>query len=844
MPLLSYSPSHTEIPVLERLTTGAARHRLIETLVEAVRAEVGREAHQHQLLIGSRGSGKTHALTLVGNRLRTDPELQSCVLPIVLAEEEVASHPADLMRKVLEKLAATLEAQQGLTGRDAALRESRATLAALRSERDDEQALGMAVGTLEAASSSLGRLLVLVIENLDMLFYAGQSLSRRTAVEGQWGLRRALLEARGLLVLGAAPSLFGEVTNPNAPFYDFFRLHHLSELSPEEMLSLIRSRLELERENEALDITRKKRLQALDENFDARTPKLRGLLVLTGGLPRFAHLIFDLLAETDISSVAATISRFLDEQTPYFQSRLDPRLIPEAELEILDTLASAPGPLTPKEIAGELRGKAPNAVAMFLKRLRERGLVRQVGPSRKDTRYDLTEPLFRVWRRFRLGRTEREQVVILAQFVAAMFERKELETEWQGLAEITTGELRRSVVESALRLKGWDPPEKARPHALVQEAEHEYMTGSLLKASEIYDQTVAIAREESPKKKGLIFLLNRSAHIKLLIGAPSKAMQLSTEAEQLATDLDDDLGRAHAIRNRGQVLFRLGDNQQALQAFHNADELYEKMGDDCGRANAIRNRGEVLVVLGDNQQALKAFHSAEELYRKVDDDLGRANAIRNRGEVLFRLGDSQQAVNAFRSAEELYRKVNDDLGLGGFHFENGRLAWAQEDWSKWLDHLLTAHQLALRLGHRFNTELAAEEVWKGLSKLAARVEPESFRRLLRSIQPLLRTAATEEAARDGLVRFALTLLAGPGPGFLLDVLPVLEGELPETQATILRPVRLAAEIQSGRRLKELAEEPEEMRRAVNEVLRWIEKNPKKTAGSRRDRAKRGRKKES
>ncbi len=320
MPVHSYSPSHTEIPDLDRLTTGTARRRLINTLTEAVRAEAGRESHQHQLLIGPRGSGKTHTLTLVAHRLRTDPELEPQVLPVVLAEEEVASHPADLMKTVLEKLAADLEAGSGLAGREAARRECGHALAALRSEGNPERALEIAVGALEAAAAALGRLLVAIIENLDTLLYAGPSLSRGTEIEGQWALRRVLLETRGLLVLGAAPTLFGEVTDPEAPFYDFFRLHHLNELPPEEMVALIKSRLDLELENETLDPARRTRLQALADHYEDRIPKLRGLLVLTGGLPRFAHLIFDLLAETDLSSVAGTLSRFLDEQTPSFRA--------------------------------------------------------------------------------------------------------------------------------------------------------------------------------------------------------------------------------------------------------------------------------------------------------------------------------------------------------------------------------------------------------------------------------------------------------------------------------------------------------------------------------------------
>jgi tetratricopeptide (TPR) repeat protein len=746
MPIHSYSPSHTEIPVLDRLTTGETRHRLLDTLTEAVRAEVGRESHQHQLLIGPRGSGKTHSLTLVAHRLSTDLELQSQVLPIVLAEEEVASHPADLMRRVLEKLADGLDAAVGLAGREAARRECGHALVALRSEEDDERALEIAVGALEAASAALGRLLVAILENLDSLLYAGPSLSRGSAIEDQWGLRRVLLETRGLLVLGAAPTLFGEVTDPEAPFYDFFRLHHLDELPPEEMLALIRSRLSLELEGENLDPARRARLQTLAEHFEERTPKLRGLLVLTGGLPRFAHLIFDLLAETDLSSVAGTLSRFLDEQTPYFQSRLDPRVVPKAELEVLDAIASAEGPLTPKEIAARLRARATNAVATYLKRLRERGLVKPSSTLRKTIRYDLTEPLFRVWRRFRRSRAERDQVVLLAEVVAAMFDRPELEADWQDLIQTAAAGLRRNVVEAALGLQGWRPP---RPELtptpeelpgpiqkIIDRAEKEYSTGSLPRAFELYEEAVERVRHDCPATS-LTWPLNRFSLLALSAGNFETAMQVADEAEVLATQQADDLGRAAAILNRGMILLSLRDNSEAFKAF--------------------------------------------------------------------------------QLAESVFYKVGFDFGVGVCAAGYGLLNLVEKNWEEGLDQLLTAHRITRELAVRYNLDFAVI-IWNTLAQLVTLVDSDRFRRLLRRIQPLLSQIGTEEIARQQVVQFAVDLLTSQGPEFLLDILSILEAGLPASASSLLRPLRLTAEVQIGASPSELPEEPEEMRRAVSQVL--------------------------
>ncbi|HEX6900361.1 MAG TPA: hypothetical protein VF789_11630 [Thermoanaerobaculia bacterium] len=789
MPVLSYSPSHTEIPILESLTTGESRHRLIETLVDAVRSEIGRESHQHQLLIGPRGSGKTHTLTLVAHRLRTDPELQSAVLPVVLAEEEVASYPADLMRKVLGKLASILETAPDLKGRDAALRESRNALAALRSEKDDERALDIVIGALESASAALNRLLVVVIENLNSLLYAGPGLSRRATLQGQWGFRRALLESRGLLLLGAAPSLFGEVTQSEAPFYDFFRLHRLGELPPEEMLALIRSRLDLELRKETLDSTRKSRLQTLSDHFDERVPKLRGLLVLTGGLPRFAHLIFDLLAETDVSSVAGTISRFLDEQTPYFQSRLDPRLIPEAELEILDILASSSAPLTPKEIASELRGGVPNAVATFLKRLRDRGLVRPVGNSRKDTRYDLTEPLFRVWRRFRLGRTEREQILVLAEFVAAMFEKGELETELQLLEGLEVSNLRRNVVQSALGLLDKLSPLYASSpfQELIEEAERAFREGNASRALKIFEAALQQISEADPRRK--LEILNRMAPVAFSAGMVERALNAIEEAESIARSLDYPLGLAETLLNRGFAYLNLLDYQQALEATRAAERTFQKIG---------------------NKQ-------------------GYATALLNSAWAVFQLGDSQQALQLIQKSEQTFQRLNDLNQVFHCRLLYGQITLKAGRWEEYIEHQIRSYQLMGETANNLIRTQSIQTLWGNLSKLASQADPDRFRRLVRLTEPLLQSVRPEEFMLVYVIRFGADLLRTSGPELLLDVLPILEAGLPEEYSIALHPLRLAAEIQTGKMPKELPEESEEMRRVVREVFEYLKKAPSDTS---------------
>lgn len=787
MRLLSYSPAHSEIAVLERLTTGETRIRLIETLVAAVRAEVGREIHQHQLLIGPRGSGKTHALTLVAHRLRTDPELGSRTLPIALAEEEVASHPADLMHKVLSALDERLPHEKGIerSTLQAAQKVCRTALAALRSETDDERALEIAVGTLDEAATALSRLLVLIVENLDTLLYSGPGLSRRSAAAGQWALRKALLESRGLLLLAAAPSQFGEVSNPQAAFYNFFRLHQLGELAPEEMLDLIRRRLEVELENPELDAAHRHRLDALSASMEARIPKLRGLLTLTGGLPRFAHLIFDLLSETEMTSIVGLLARFLDAQTPYFQSRLDPRMVPEEELEILDLLATSEGPLTPKEIAGRLRAKSSNAVATYLKRLRERGLVRPLGTTRKETRYDLSEPLFRIWRRFRIGRVERDRVVVLAELVAAIFEPTELAADWEALVADPSAALRRRILEAALVRSGWRlvGPESSKvlvePETadLLVRAHGAAEANSRQQAFELYREAIERMRQRQDRK-ALARFLGQFAELAYWSGEIKAALAAAEEGEKIASAIQDHLG--HALS-----LFIQGIAKPA----------------DSARA------------------ALALLCEAEGLFQSAGYEFGRASVIRERGIVHFKLGEKQEGLEAIRKAETIFRALGEPRLAARCVFIYDALVFSESRFDDGLGYLAEAYRIARDAERATAAGAAARELWGWLHAFTARrPEPTQLVPLLLRVGPLIQASNEDEEQLGHLARFALMALYSLSGEPFLEILPTLEGALPEIHSTYLHPFRLAAEIQTGRHSVDLPTEPEEMRRAVQEVL--------------------------
>src|ERR1043166_9364717 len=79
----------------------------------------------------------------------------------------------------------------------------------------------------------------------------------------------------------------------------------------------------------------------------------------------------------------------------------------------------------PTEIAAATR-LTPNQVSTQLRRLSILGYVRLADSEGRNNYYTLSEPLYAIWHRMRLGREERQRMQWLVDFVKAWYDHREL----------------------------------------------------------------------------------------------------------------------------------------------------------------------------------------------------------------------------------------------------------------------------------------------------------------------------------------------------------------------------------------------------------------------------------
>lgn len=393
-----YNPRDTPPEQLEAMLTG--REHLLKEVLDSLREQAGSASRQHWLLRGPRGIGKTHLTGIIHHRVSTDAALSKVYLPLWLGEADVYEvySPATLLMRIAERL---VEAVPGAKMREA--------LIELEGTGDEDALFEELAALLTEEAKRQGRILLVLMENLDALFESFAP-KQRTAQTRQ--LRSLLLDNPSFLFISTTPTRYlQELSNPKAPLFAQLKERRLNQLKVEEVGALF---------TKLSQVTGRKEL--LGSGPDALL-KQRIIHLLTGGLPRSVVMAFEILRDKEgIQALVEDLRAFLDAQTAYFEARLS-RLAPR-ERAIVTTLALAEQNLTLKEIADKSR-LPEKSLSTLVSRLEQEGHVEAAGGvGGKGTLYGLSEGLFRIWYQYRKGRMLLEPLV---RFLAYWYEPGELE---------------------------------------------------------------------------------------------------------------------------------------------------------------------------------------------------------------------------------------------------------------------------------------------------------------------------------------------------------------------------------------------------------------------------------
>ncbi len=690
--LSNFTPSIMAPQVLEDILV--QRHELVADLVDRIVISITTDNKHFPLLIGARGMGKTHLVSIVYNRIKDREDLQERVIIGWLREEEWGiSSWLDLVVRIFRSIGEEYPNTElgSIAINNIAILQSHAPTEA---EVLAESLLAELVGK---------KTLFLIIENLDDVFDG-------LGTDGQQRLRSFLQEYKCCTILATTPVLFNGITSRDKAFYGWFTPFHLQPLTHENAIELLTNIATQSGDKELASFL----------HTPAGSARVRAVHRLAGGNPRVYTLFAQLITKQDLDSLVGAFMKMLDDLMPYYQSRM--AMLSPQQRKIVAYLVDHTEAVIVKDIATWCFA-TPQTISSQLKDLKAKGYVVSSSVG-KESYYELTEVLMRLCLEVKKYRgKEVESLVEMIRIwyrpeeIKAQFDRlsssgnseharyyqlaledsrphpmllacesdfhKSLELGdaksalqvWQELAHVQniSVDMSQSIADLIVTEKFdearaairslLDTHHKSVNFAQVETVEELYLQGVLLYESGKWEAALGIfdrCLQQSPQDESLLF---KHGRILVRLGTYEEAISSYDKAIEFKPDYHE------AWYNRGIALHKLGTYEEAIASYDKAIEFKPD------KDEAWNNRGYALDELGRLDEAIASYDKAIEFKPDYHE------AWHNRGCAFYKCGNYQDALDAYQQAINIkpdqYHSWHD---RGLVFFQLGNYAEAIDEW--------------------------------------------------------------------------------------------------------------------------------------------------------------------
>jgi tetratricopeptide (TPR) repeat protein len=381
-------------------STFVQRETLARRLTEVFSESASGESRHHVLLVGPRGVGKSHIVSVVYHRLKRQEQLRDKLVVAYLREDEWG------VTSLLDLLIRILKAME-LGEEEASLEAELTALSKLSSSQAEEEAWRLLEG------KTAGKTLLVIAENLDRVFSSMR-------LQEQQKLRALLQTRASWALLATATSLTQELSRQTSPFYGFFEIQRLGGLSVSDAASLLTRLAEALGDHETAEFL----------STAAGRARVRTVQHLAGGNHRIFVIFFDFLSKGDPEGIVEPLLKTIDSLTPYYQSQME-RLSPQ-QRKIVEFLCEAHSPATVKTIAARCFVSHQTAASQ-LKQLLAEGFVAVTRVGR-ESYYELAEPMLRICVEVKCHTAE--PIRLLVEFLRYWFSREELEQKLTSMPDM------------------------------------------------------------------------------------------------------------------------------------------------------------------------------------------------------------------------------------------------------------------------------------------------------------------------------------------------------------------------------------------------------------------------
>lgn len=573
------------------------RHQLAKDLETGIRESILTDKKHFYLLLGTRGIGKTHLVALTYHRIAKMEDLRDKLVIAWLREEEwgVTSF-LDLLLRIFRALQGEYP-QQYATELDEKV-EALYQLSASEAELVAADILREFVGE---------KTLLLLTENLDDLFDGLGEV-------GQKRFREYIQKYGFFTILATAQSMFDGVLQNDAPFYEFFQVHQLEELTLEQARQLLRN------------IARQEEKKDLEEFILTPTgrDRISAINHLAAGNPRVYVIFSQFLTRKSLDELVEPFMKMLDDLTPYYQARMS--WLSQQQRKIIEFLTESRHAVSVKEIAQRCFASHQTASSQ-LKDLRGKGYVRSETIGRESF-YELREPLMRIC--LEVKKQKGKPIKLFMDFLKIWYTKKELE---QRLEFLPNESIEREYILYVLQQIELENNYLDSITVGIKIRNY-FLEGNFIEAAQELEK-IAIIKNlgEDWLSAGTWWLLADNLNQALLCYNKS---------------LEIDSNNSEAWIFRGIALKQLGYNNEALNSCNKAIEIKPDS------IEAWIEKGHILSIIEHYEEALSSFNKAIEI-----DPLYLVNPTNISHNLVTKLNDSKGL--------KLLRQSVDGYGISFWH---------------------------------------------------------------------------------------------------------------------------------------------------------------------------------
>lgn len=469
---LSFSAKSVEPELLEQLLIG--RGETADLLTRYARQIVSNGQNHQIILIGPRGSGKTHMLSVLFHRLSDVVKKRELIVAYFAEEELGIDGYLDFLIRIInsfkrwysndsEKLEEKLEL----------LRET----IPVRQESLAEEIITGYIGT---------KPLLILTENFDETL-------RAIGTEGQNKLRAFLYRHNRTSIIATSQALNPDLKKEDKPFYNFFTTILLKRLSYTESLSLLQQLATIEGKPELIEHLKKK-----------GRSQIKAIHRLVKGNHRLLVTFFEFLKADSLADLSSIFIKTMNDLKPYFETFV--RYLPPLQQKIIHYLALSKSPKRGTEICKHCF-ISDKSISKTLSELQRRKLIDAITDpeSKRDKLYDISEPLLRI--AIEIGEQKQGITSLFIDFLAMYYSEQELtaqKNKFESLYLVETSLAAKQKYlyeiqarELAMELKSMESPDPGKSTSPVEE----------LYIQKKYTEIISYFKKSKPVTEGDYFML-------------------------------------------------------------------------------------------------------------------------------------------------------------------------------------------------------------------------------------------------------------------------------------------------------------------------------------------------